>query len=174
MIADDWNTIALRLGLATLFGLVLGFEREWHGRDAGLRTHALVALSSAAIMVSALMMAEGLQQQGSPSDPLRVIQGLAQAIGFIAGGLIFVRGGDVRNITTASSLWMAAAIGIAAGAGQFALVLIGTALALLLLTVLLAVERFIPAHDADAESSGEGDLKAPDRRRKIDERADGT
>lgn len=168
MNGDDWDTIALRLGLATLFGLILGLERELRGRDAGLRTHALVALSSATIMVSALALSQDLQDQGNQSDPLRVVQGLAQAIGFIAGGLIFVRGGDVRNMTTASSLWMAAAVGIAAGAGQFALVLIGCGLALLLLTVLTAVERLIPSHHHE-EGSDDDDLQAPNRREgKID------
>jgi putative Mg2+ transporter-C (MgtC) family protein len=168
MIGGDWNIIALRLGLATLFGLILGFEREWRGRDAGLRTHALVSLSSAMIMVSALQMAETLEEQGSPSDPLRVIQGLAQAIGFIAGGLIFVRAGDVRNMTTASSLWMAAAVGIAAGAGQFALVLIGSGLALMLLTLLLAVERWMPRNPPEDDDAPDDEMQAPNRRGKID------
>jgi len=103
MIDEDWTSIALRLGLATVIGLILGFEREWRGHDAGLRTHALVALSAAIIMLSALMISDDLVRHGSPSDPLRVVQGLAQAIGFIAGGLIFVRSGDVRNMTTAAS-----------------------------------------------------------------------
>jgi putative Mg2+ transporter-C (MgtC) family protein len=103
MIDDDWTTIAVRLGLATLAGLILGFEREWRGRDAGLRTHALVALSSAMITVSALLLSQETSARGGESDPVRVIQGLAQAIGFIAGGLIFVKGGDVRNMTTAAS-----------------------------------------------------------------------
>jgi putative Mg2+ transporter-C (MgtC) family protein len=93
--AGSWQAIAVRLGLATIVGLALGFEREWRGHDAGLRTHALVALSSAAIMVSALLIVQD-QPAERDSDPLRAVQGLAQAIGFIAGGLIFVRGGDVR------------------------------------------------------------------------------
>jgi putative Mg2+ transporter-C (MgtC) family protein len=167
MIGGDWNIIALRLGLATLFGLILGFEREWRGRDAGLRTHALVALSSAMIMVSALELSETLQGQGNQSDPLRVIQGLAQAIGFIAGGLIFVRAGDVRNMTTASSLWKAA-VGIAAGAGQFALVLIGSGLALMLLTLLLAVERWMPRNPPEDDDAPDDEMQAPNRRGKID------
>ncbi|WP_239019121.1 MgtC/SapB family protein [Sphingobium terrigena] len=62
---------------------------------------------------------------------MRVVQGLAQAVGFIAGGLIFVKGGDVRNMTKAASLWMAAAVGITAGAGLYVLMLAGTLLPLL-------------------------------------------
>lgn len=166
MLLHDWETIILRLGLATLVGLALGFEREWRGRDAGLRTHALVALSSAMITISALSLSEDIHARGDESDPLRVIQGLAQAIGFIAGGLIFVRGGDVRNMTTASSLWMAAAIGIAAGIGQFMLVAIASALALLLLVAVGAVERLFPTPQK-SDSSGK-ELQTPNRRGAID------
>lgn len=136
----DIPTILLRLGTATVIGLVFGLEREWRGHDAGLKTHAMVALSSAVITVSALIISDEMVRRGSDSDPLRVIQGLAQAIGFIAGGLIFVRGGDVRNMTTAASLWMAAAVGIASGAGQYFLVAIASGLALLTMTS-LAVAR---------------------------------
>jgi putative Mg2+ transporter-C (MgtC) family protein len=151
MIDDNWTTIALRLGVATAIGLALGFEREWRGRDAGLRTHALVALSSATITVSALMMSEVALARGSESDPVRVVQGLAQAIGFIAGGLIFIRGGDVRNMTSAASLWMSAAVGIAAGAGQFLVVGMAAVAALLVLTSLSLLKRLMPERDAEAE-----------------------
>ena len=64
-IDDDWPTILLRLGVATLVGLVFGFEREWRGHDAGLRTHALVALSAATITVSALLIARAIHAAGS-------------------------------------------------------------------------------------------------------------
>lgn len=143
MLEDDVTTTLVRLGLATVLGLVLGFERERRGHDAGLRTHGLVSLSSGMLTLSALELVE----HHGEGDPVRVIQGLAQAIGFIAGGLIFVRGGDVRNMTTAASLWMAAAVGITAGAGQYVLVTAGTALALLLLAAVTLVERVFPRRD---------------------------
>lgn len=167
MMVDDWHSMLLRLGFATSVGLLLGLEREWRGHDAGLRTHALVALSSAMITISALLMSEAVLARGSDSDPVRVVQGLAQAIGFIAGGLIFVRGGDVRNMTTAASLWLAAAIGIAAGAGQFALVLTATAIALLVLTVVTVLERFIPGSSRHQKADPD-DLGLPNRRGAID------
>src|SRR3546814_16677230 len=99
MLANDFGTTLVRLVLATLLGLALGFERERNGHDAGLRTHGLVSLSSAMLTLSALELVEAHPD----GDPIRVVQGLAQAIGFIAGGLIFVRGGDVRNMTTPAS-----------------------------------------------------------------------
>jgi len=92
---------------------------------------------------------------------LRAVQGLAQAIGFIAGGLIFIRGGDVRNMTTAASLWMAAAVGIAAGAGQVKLVAIATILALAVLTVIGILKRLIPSREP---GSTDASSTSPNRR----------
>ncbi|MCF8709306.1 MgtC/SapB family protein [Rhizorhapis sp. SPR117] len=136
--------LILRLCLAAAFGAALGFDREMRGYAAGIRTHSIVALSAAVTSISALILYNSLLAEGSHADPLRVIQGLAQAIGFICAGLIFVRRGDVRNITTAANLWMAAALGISVGLGHYALVIIAAIIALLLLTVVRKLEhRFL-------------------------------
>lgn len=138
--------IILRLAIATLGGMVLGVDRELRGISAGIRTHGLVSLSSAAITVSALLMYYSLQTDNGAQalDPLRVIQGLAQAIGFIAAGAIFFSKGNVHNLTSAANLWLAAALGIAAGAGQYVLFATTIILGVLLITVVRLVERFIP------------------------------
>ena len=94
MLEGHLGEVIIRLGAATAGGLLLGLDRELRGHEAGVRTHALVALSSAMITVSALLMSEQLVTEGSRPDPLRVVQGLAQAIGFIAAGIIFVKRGD--------------------------------------------------------------------------------
>ena len=141
----SWQELMLRLGVASLFGLLLGLDRELRGHEAGIRTHALVALSSAMIMVSSLMLTAQLSHPGFSPDPLRAIQGLSQAIGFIAAGVIFVRGSNVVNMTTAANIWIAAAVGIASGAGQYRLVLVGGGLGLALLTLLKLGERFLPS-----------------------------
>jgi putative Mg2+ transporter-C (MgtC) family protein len=151
MEAFTWGELLLRLSLAAGIGLLLGFDREMRGHDAGIRTHALVALSSAMIMVSSLIIYQQLRTANFAPDPLRSIQGLAQAIGFIAAGLIFVRGGSVRNMTTAANIWIAAAIGIACGLGQYRVVIVGAGLALILLTVVGLLERFLPVEKKDAE-----------------------
>ena len=160
--AHDWQTLSLRLGVATIAGLLIGLEREWRGRDAGLRTHALIALSSAAITISALIVAQD-QPPDRDSDPLRALQGIAQAVGLIAGGLIFVRGSDVRNITTAASLWVSAAIGIAAGAGQFELTLLLGAATLLVLAIAGLTERSFPGRFGDSTIPTPSNLRGQDK-----------
>lgn len=140
----SWGEMLLRLGLAALLGLLLGLDRELRGHDAGVRTHALVSLSSAMIMISSLELHVQLAANGNAPDPLRAIQGLSQAIGFIAAGMIFVHRGAVLNMTTAANIWIAAAIGIACGCGQYRIVVVGAALALLLVVAVRVVERFFP------------------------------
>lgn len=147
----SWTELLLRLGSASLIGFLLGLDRELQGHEAGIRTHALVALSSAMIMVSSLMLTAQLAHPGFSPDPLRAIQGLSQAIGFIAAGAIFVRGSTVVNLTTAANIWVAAAIGIACGAGQYRLVIVGAGLGLVILTLLKLFERFLPATSQHSE-----------------------
>jgi putative Mg2+ transporter-C (MgtC) family protein len=130
---------------------MLGLDREMRGVPAGLRTHALVGLSAAAITLSALLLHDTLDADGrTRTDPLRVIQGLAQAIGFIAAGVIFVARDQVRNVTSAANVWLAATLGIAAGAGQFLLLAVTTSMGLFVLIMVRLFERFIPRReDAD-------------------------
>ena len=138
--------VLIRLGVATAVGLVLGLDREWRGFPAGIRTHALVALSSAAVTVSALKLTETF----GDSDPLRAIQGLAQAIGFIAAGLIFAARDTVHNTTTAANLWLASALGIAAGAAHFDVVIVAAGFGLVLLVIVGLIEKRLGLTQKDA------------------------
>jgi putative Mg2+ transporter-C (MgtC) family protein len=140
--------ILIRLLVSAGAGMLLGFDRELRGISAGIRTHAVVSLSSAVITVSALVLYDELRASGSQGiDPLRVIQGLAQAIGFIAAGAIFVSKGDVHNLTSAANIWLAAAVGIAAGAGQYALLGMALVLGIVIITGVRVLERLIPGSD---------------------------
>lgn len=99
-----------------------------------MRTHSLLAMSSALIMLVALGLVDGIAEAGGDPDPLRVVQGIAQAIGFIGAGLVFVSKGEVRNVVTAVDLWVAASVGMAVGAGMYGLAVLGTVFALLVIT----------------------------------------
>jgi putative Mg2+ transporter-C (MgtC) family protein len=135
-----------RFGMASFFGLLLGLDREVRGISAGVRTHMLVALSSAMTMVIALELYEELSVRGeSDPDPSRAIQGLAQAIGFLCAGVIFVARGSVYGLTTAASLWMTSTIGMAAGAGMYSITIAGSIFALLIISVMWLVKRWIPS-----------------------------
>jgi putative Mg2+ transporter-C (MgtC) family protein len=148
------DEILLRLGVATLAGIILGLDRELRGIAAGVRTHALVALSSGLITVSAMMLNAELSQQGqSGIDPLRVVQGLAQAVGFVAAGAIFFARGTVHNLTSAANIWLAAAVGIAAGAGQMVLVVCGVVMGAAVITLVRLIEKAIPGTKSDAVRS---------------------
>ncbi|KAA0969519.1 MgtC/SapB family protein [Aureimonas fodinaquatilis] len=161
--------VIMRLSLAVAGGLLLGLDRELRGISAGIRTHGIVALSSAAITVSALMLYETLSAQNPNNsiDPLRVVQGLAQAIGFIAAGAIFFARGDVHNLTSAANLWLAAALGITSGAGQFVLFFTALALGLVLITGIRVLEKYLPDFKRGDDSADvpevEGRSNAPNR-----------
>lgn len=121
------------------------------GYDAGLRTHSFVALSAALLTVTSLLLYEQLGGPDSSLDPLRVIQGMAEATGILAAGLIIVRGGNVKNLTTAAYVWLTATLGISSGAGFYPVVAIGTGIAIFLLIVIGGLERWLPDKERDRD-----------------------
>jgi len=146
--------IFLRLLTASAAGALLGLDREMRGISARLRTHAMASLSSAVIIVSSILIHDQLTAAGETGiDPLRAIQGLAQAIGFIAAGAIFFANGNVRNLTSAANIWLAAGLGIAAGAGQYVLVALAVAFGVFIVTGLRFLEKLLPGSDKSNEPS---------------------
>lgn len=123
---QGWLQIA-ELGVAALLSTAIGLEREIRQKDAGLRTHALVGIGAALFMlVSKYGFTDVLEQRLIVLDPSRVAAQIVSGIGFIGAGLIFVRRGSVRGLTTAASIWITAAIGAAAGAGLLVLAAVTT------------------------------------------------
>lgn len=124
--------LCLRLLIAMILGGVLGFERERSGASAGFRTHMLVALGSALFVLVPLQAGTDL------SDMSRVLQGVIAGIGFLGAGAILKSSDDqqVRGLTTAASIWLTAAIGIAAGMGREATAVLSTLFALVILFAL--------------------------------------
>lgn len=124
--------IGVRLLFAAVLGGIIGFEREQKGKAAGLRTHMLVAIGSALFVIVVQF------PDGSPADVSRVIQGLVAGIGFLGAGTILNarREQDIKGLTTAASVWLTAAIGVAAGLGRESTATLTTILAVLVLAVL--------------------------------------
>ena len=131
-----------RLVLAALFGTIIGLDREYREKEAGFRTHFLVSLGSALMMiVSQYGFSEILTHDGVSLDPSRIAAQVVSGIGFIGAGKIIFNHQIVRGLTTAASLWATAGIGLTAGAGMSWLALAATILTLVALEGLSLVFR---------------------------------
>jgi putative Mg2+ transporter-C (MgtC) family protein len=117
--------ISLRLLMAAVLGAAVGFEREIHAHPAGMRTHLLVSLGSAAFCVLGIF---SFKVAGTPTDPSRIAAQIVSGIGFLGAGAIIKYGTSVRGLTTAASLWATAAVGMAAGAGAWLVAILSAAL----------------------------------------------
>lgn len=139
----SFSEILIRLALASLFGALIGLERERKDWAAGLRTHMLVSVGSCLIMiVSAFGFADILGTEHVSLDPSRVAAQVVSGIGFIgAGTILFLKQGAVRGLTTAAGLWTVAAIGLATGGGLYFAAGATTIIALIILWVLQPIER---------------------------------
>jgi len=131
-----WEMMLVRLLLATLFGGVIGFQRERAEKPAGFRTHVLVCLGSALLMLISVYPFVGKPY----ADPSRVAAGAITGIGFLGAGAIISQGGVVRGLTTAASIWAVAGIGLATGVGLYMPAFIATLLVLLVLSIFKEVE----------------------------------
>lgn len=133
--------IALRLGLAVIFGGLVGFERETHNRPAGFRTHILVCTGSALIM---MVSAYGFLNEFGANyqlDPGRIAAQVVTGIGFLGAGTILQQRGSVRGLTTAASIWVVSGIGLATGIGFYAGAAMATLLVLISLLYLGRIDR---------------------------------
>jgi putative Mg2+ transporter-C (MgtC) family protein len=154
----------LRLVAACGLGAMIGLEREFHGRSAGLRTHLLVSLGAAIAMSVALHFVEVLGSAGGSSsirvDPSPIAYGVMAGVGFIGAGVIFHQGVGVRGLTTAASLWCSAGVGLACGFGMYLVAGVGTALVLFALVALDHLQRCLPGyvlHQVNLTLTGAGD-----------------
>jgi putative Mg2+ transporter-C (MgtC) family protein len=139
----EFLDLLARLGLAAVVGTVIGIDRELHRKPAGLRTHALVALGACLFMAIGMMTA--VDPTLDLAAPGRVIQGIVAGVGFIGAGAIFRQGDRSmgHGLTTASTIWIVAALGTAAGAGLWRTTLSVTAIAVVILLLGDPVDRFL-------------------------------
>ncbi len=142
--------IGLHLGAAWAAGSLIGLERSFHGRPAGFRTHALVCLAAALLMVVTAYqwdwLGAGVPMETVRTDPTRIAQGIMTGIGFLGAGVIFKEGLTVRGLTTAASIWITSAIGILYGVGFFYPATLATLATLGTLAVFRRIEGWIPSH----------------------------
>lgn len=148
----EFAAVAARLSLALAFGAVIGVEREWRQKHAGLKTMALVALGAAAF---ALMSDTFGPDNHNPGQIAAAVVG---GIGFIGAGVIMHRGPTVQGVTTAATLWADAAVGVAAGLGQYALAAVLTGAIVIVQFVMRGVEKNI-LRSRRAQSPGRLELR---------------
>jgi len=138
-----------RLVLAAFLGSLLGVEREWHHRAAGLRTNTLIALGAAVFTLLAIQISGP-----NSGDATRIMSTVVNGVGFLGGGAILRTNGSIQGLTTAATIWVNAAIGMAAGAGHVGLAVSGTVTALVVLTVLKRVETQMDKYRPPAPAEG--------------------
>jgi len=145
-LSDVWHIgyaeMTFRLVLALALGGLIGFEREWGGHPAGFRTHILVCLGSAVVMLlSEYGFSQFAAEPNVQMDPARLAAQVISGIGFLGAGTILRTGFTISGLTTAASLWVVAAIGLAAGAGFYYGAVVSTVLAVISLFFLNKLEK---------------------------------
>lgn len=141
--------MAVRMTLALVCGAIVGFEREYQSHAAGLRTHILVALSSAVIALIAIEITH-LPTFSDPSirlDPIRLIEAVTSGVAFLAAGMIIFNRGRILGLTTGAGMWLAGAIGLACGLGFWQIAALSTVGAIIVLALLRRIEDRLNAKD---------------------------
>ena len=148
LVAATRPDLLLHLAGALLAGAAIGMERSYHGRPAGFRTHALVCLASALLMLLTVYQREWFPASADlvRIDPTRMAQGIMTGIGFLGAGVIFKEGISVRGLTTAASIWITSAIGVLMGSGMYYPAIVGTVATLGVLSAFRWIENRIPSH----------------------------
>ena len=134
----NFALISISLVIATLLGGLLGYQREINGHSAGLRTNILISLSSCLIMI---LSQYGVNSYEGAHDPMRLAAAAVTGIGFLGAGSIVQNGITIKGLTTAATIWVAMAIGMACGAGWWCAAVLTTIITLIVLTSLVKIER---------------------------------
>ena len=141
----DFYEMSVRIVVALAAGALIGYERSYRGRPAGFRTHALVCMASAMLMLVTVYEAHWVRTIGEARlDPTRMAQGIMTGIGFLGAGVIMQEGFSVRGLTTAASIWITAAIGILAGIGFYFPLALSVVLTLGVLSAFRWIEARMP------------------------------
>lgn len=170
---DPFSDIAPPIFGALVAGGAIGFEREYRSRPAGLRTHMLVALASAVLMLAAvhqITWLEGASEAVVRIDPVRMAHGILTGVGFLCGGVIFQQGVSVHGLTTAAALWITSAIGTLFGIGLYELAIGATVLAVIVLSGSGWLDRHMPQKnfaEITVRSRRDGVIDEPELRRML-------
>lgn len=143
LFTPDFLLIIIKLCLAMILGLILGFERISAHKTVGLRTYALASVATCFFIIISLYVGTDIHAAGDSFSPAQIAAAVITGIGFLGAGLIFFKDDHVQNLTTAAGLWMCAGIGMAVGFGMFAPAIFATLLTFFVLGILSIAERKI-------------------------------
>jgi putative Mg2+ transporter-C (MgtC) family protein len=135
-----WETALLRFLVSFLLGAFIGIEREMNNQPAGLRTHILISIGSTLVMLISIYIPQ-IYMDSKIADPGRIAAQVITGIGFLGAGAILKFGADIRGLTTAASIWVMAAVGLAVGAGMYVISFIGVGVVLFALTAMNIFEK---------------------------------
>jgi len=144
---NEFTLTLTRLSLALLAGGLIGLERTYHGRPAGIRTHTLVCLSSSLLMLLSVFQWDLVANAPIDTirvDPTRMAQGIMTGIGFLGAGVILKDSLTIRGLTTAASIWLSASVGVVIGMGLYFAAFLALLFALLILILFRRIEHYIP------------------------------
>ncbi|MGE4061688.1 MAG: MgtC/SapB family protein [Sphingomonadales bacterium] len=154
--------IAARLLFAALLGAVIGFEREWRQRPAGLRTHILICVAAAtfAVLTVEIVHAPMFGGDSTRVDPIRIVEAVTAGVAFLAAGTILFARGEVQGLTTGAGMWLAGAVGVACGLGLWQIAVLGTAIVLVVMGLMVTFGKRVGTasngKDAAHESAAAG------------------
>ncbi|WP_380058002.1 MgtC/SapB family protein [Falsihalocynthiibacter sp. SS001] len=149
--------ILSRVLATVVFCGLIGLERETARRPAGLRTHMLVGLAACVFCLLTLALIARADEFGDAvkMDPLRIIEAVTGGVAFLAAGMIVFSQGKVRGLTTGASMWVAAAIGVACGLGEWTIAGLTTALALVIIAIIRVLEKYAGTYEAASHEEDE-------------------
>ncbi|RUM98434.1 MgtC/SapB family protein [Pseudaminobacter arsenicus] len=158
----SFPVIMARLLLAAVFGALIGFEREWRNRPAGLRTHILVCVAAAtfSILTIEIIHAPMFASEASRFDPIRAVEAVTAGVAFLAAGTILFARGEVHGLTTGAGMWLAGAIGVACGFGLWQIAGFATFVALVVLGFLQRLEVRSPSRPPAGSEEGEKPMES--------------
>ncbi|MBB4002346.1 MgtC/SapB family protein [Aurantimonas endophytica] len=133
-------TQASRLLVAAILTGAIGFERERNEHDAGLRTHMLVGIGACVFTLLMVQLIHRFEGDDIRSDPIRIVEAITAGVAFLAAGAIIQARGQVRGLTTGASLWLAGAVGLACGLGEYVLAIIAVVMTLIILRLVKLLE----------------------------------
>ena len=145
--------VLARMLLATLLGSIIGLEREWRRRPAGLKTHMLVCLASATFTIVSLELVNVpvFNDQNIRMDPSRLVEAITSGVAFLAAGFIIFARGKITGITTGAGMWLAASVGLASGLGLWHIAIMATLIAVTVLVVVGRMENSVGPDNSKVE-----------------------